>query len=242
MNDFAWLSRTELIVGREGLEKLSKKHVLVVGLGGVGSYAAEFICRSGIGEMTIIDGDFVELSNCNRQLPATQKNIGQSKAEWMEERLLSINPGMKIHVIKEFLRPEAMTSLLEENDFDYVADCIDSFSPKLHLIAGSLKRGFPLVSSMGAGGKVDPTKIKVADISHTYNCKMARMVRKRLKSLKIRKGFKAVYSTELYIKESLMLTDGNNFKKSAYGTMSFLPAAFGCSCASVVVNDLLAGD
>lgn len=242
MNDFAWLSRTELIVGREGLEKLAKKHVLIVGLGGVGSFAAEFICRSGIGEMTIIDGDVVDISNCNRQLPATQKNVGQSKAEWMEERLLSINPNLKIHVIKEFLGPEPISQLLAENEFDYVVDCIDSLTPKLHLIEGAYRRGFPLVSSMGAGGKIDPTKIKISDISETYNCKLARMLRKRLKKHDINKGFKAVFSTELYIKKSLMHTDGRNYKKSAYGTMSFLPAAFGCSCASAVVNDLLAGN
>lgn len=241
-DEFAWLSRTELIVGREGLEKLAKKHVLVVGLGGVGSFAAEFICRSGIGEMTIIDGDVVDISNVNRQLPATQKNVGQSKAEWMEERLLSINPRLKIHVIKEFLEPGPMSALLRDHHFDYVVDCIDSFTPKLHLIEGAYRRGIPLVSSMGAGGKMDPTQIRISDISETYHCKLARMLRKRLKRLDIRKGFKAVFSTELYIKESLMLTDGRNFKKSAYGTMSFLPAAFGCSCASVVVNDLLASE
>jgi tRNA threonylcarbamoyladenosine dehydratase len=240
MDEFAWLSRTELIVGRAGLEKLAKKHVLVVGMGGVGSFAAEFICRAGIGEMTIIDGDIVDISNCNRQLPATQKNIGQAKVEWMEERLLSINPKLKIHVIREFLMPHDMTALLAENHFDFVVDCIDSFTPKLHLIDGALKRGFPLVSSMGAGGKVDPTQIKIGDISETYHCRFAKMVRKRLKKKQISNGFKAVFSSELVIRESLMLTDGRNFKKSAYGTMSFLPAAFGCACASVVVNDLLA--
>ncbi|MCH7401573.1 ThiF family adenylyltransferase [Belliella kenyensis] len=240
MDNLAWLSRTELIVGREGLEKLAKKHVLVVGLGGVGSFAAEFICRSGIGELTIIDGDSVDVSNCNRQLPATQKNVGQSKAEWMEERLLAINPQLKIHVIKQFLKPGAMFRLLQENEFDYVVDCIDSFSPKLHLIESAILRGFPLVSSMGAGGKVDPTQIRIADISETYNCKLAKHVRKRIKNKGISTGFKAVFSTELYNKDSLMMTDGTNFKKSAYGTMSFLPAAFGCSCASVVINDLLA--
>lgn len=242
MSEFAWLSRTELITGREGLEKLSKKHVLVVGLGGVGSFAAEFICRSGVGEMTIIDGDIVDVTNCNRQLPATQKNVGQSKAEWMEERLLSINPNLKVHTIKQFLDPGAMTELLEGNEFDYVVDCIDSFSPKLHLIEGAFKRNFPLVSSMGAGGKVDPTQIKVVDISETYECKLARLIRKRLRNRKIYSGFKAVFSSERVIKESLMMTDGSNFKKSAYGTMSFLPAAFGCSCAATVVNDLLASN
>jgi tRNA A37 threonylcarbamoyladenosine dehydratase len=239
MNEYAWLSRTELITGREGLEKLAKKHVLIVGLGGVGSFAAELICRGGIGEMTIIDGDVVDISNCNRQLPATQKNIGQSKAEWMEERLLSINPNLKIHVIREFLKPAKMTQLLKENEFDFVVDCIDSLLPKLHLIEGAVNRGFPLVSSMGAGGKIDPTQVKIADISKTHSCKLAQMVRKRLKAKNISGGFKAVFSTELYIKESLMMTDGSNFKKSAYGTMSFLPATFGCVCASVVINDLL---
>ncbi|MDF2156543.1 tRNA threonylcarbamoyladenosine dehydratase [Algoriphagus sp. CAU 1675] len=240
MSDFAWLSRTELITGRSGLEKLAQKHVLVVGLGGVGSFAAEFIARSGVGQMTIIDGDIVDISNVNRQLPATQKNVGQHKADWMEERLISINPKLKVRAIREFLNPEKMTQLLEENEFDYVVDCIDSFTPKLHLIEGAYKKGFPLVSSMGAGGKVDPTQIRVVDIAETYECKLARFVRKRLKKRNIHSGFKAVFSTERVIKESLMMTDGSNFKKSAYGTMSFLPAAFGCSCAATVVNDLLA--
>lgn len=240
MSEFAWLSRTELIVGREGLEKLASKHVLVVGLGGVGSFAAEFICRSGVGAMTIIDGDTVDISNVNRQLPATQLNVGQSKAEWMEQRLLAINPQLKVTAIRKFLNPHEMTALLEANEFDYVVDCIDSFTPKMHLIEGAKKRGFKLVSSMGAGGKVDPTQIKVVDFGDTYQCKLAKMLRKRLKKRSIYGGFKAVFSTEEVIKDSLMLTDGSNFKKSAYGTMSFLPAAFGCACAATVINDLLA--
>lgn len=240
MSEFAWLSRTELIVGREGLEKLASKHVLVVGLGGVGSFAAEFIARSGVGTMTIIDGDTVDISNVNRQLPATQLNVGQSKAEWMEQRLLAINPGLKLTAIRQFLNPHEMTELLEQNEFDYVVDCIDSFTPKIHLIEGAKKRRFKLVSSMGAGGKVDPTQIKVVNFEDTYQCKLAKMLRKRLKRRAIYGGFKAVFSTEEVIKESLMLTDGRNFKKSAYGTMSFLPAAFGCACAATVINDLLA--
>lgn len=240
MSEFAWLSRTELIVGREGLEKLAQKHVLVVGLGGVGSFAAEFIARSGVGQMTIIDGDTVDISNVNRQLPATQLNVGQSKAEWMEQRLLAINPGLKLQTIRQFLNPHDMTELLENNEFDYVVDCIDSFTPKMHLIEGAKRRGFRLVSSMGAGGKVDPTQIRVVDFGDTYQCKLAKMLRKRLKKKAIYGGFKAVFSAEEVIKESLMLTDGRNFKKSAYGTMSFLPAAFGCACAATVINDLLA--
>jgi tRNA A37 threonylcarbamoyladenosine dehydratase len=240
MSEFAWLSRTELIVGREGLEKLASKHVLVVGLGGVGSFAAEFIARSGVGAMTIIDGDTVDISNVNRQLPATQLNVGQSKAEWMEQRLLAINPRLQIIAIRKFLNPHEMTDLLDTNIYDYVVDCIDSFTPKIHLIEGAKKRGFKLVSSMGAGGKVDPTQIKVVNFEDTHQCKLAKMLRKRLKRRAIYGGFKAVFSTEEVIKESLMLTDGRNFKKSAYGTMSFLPAAFGCACAATVINDLLA--
>lgn len=239
MSEFGWLSRTELIIGREGLKKLAKKHVLVVGLGGVGSFAAEFIGRSGIGEMTIVDGDVVDITNVNRQLVATQRNLGQSKAEWMEERLLAINPNMKVRAIQEFLYPEAMTNLLIENRYDYIVDCIDSLTPKLNLIVGALQQGFPLVSSMGAGGKIDPTQIRVVDISKTYECKLAMYVRKNLKSRGIKTGFKAVFSTEKILKESLILTDGSNFKKSAYGTMSFLPAAFGCASASTVINELL---
>lgn len=241
MREFGWLSRTELITGREGLEKLANKHVLVVGLGGVGSFAAEFIGRSGVGEMTIIDGDVVDITNVNRQLVATQRNVGQSKAAWMEDRLLAINPEMKLRAIQEFLRPEAMTNLLMENQYDYIVDCIDSLTPKLHLIEGALRRGFPLVSSMGAGGKIDPTQIRVVDIAETYECRLAAYVRKNLKSRGIKTGFKAVFSTEKIIKESLILTDGANFKKSAYGTMSFLPAAFGCAAASAVINGLLEG-
>lgn len=237
MGEFTWLSRTELITGRARLERLAKKHVLIVGLGGVGSFAAEFIGRSGLGEMTIIDGDVVDITNVNRQLPATQKNIGQSKAEWMEERLLTIN--LKIHTIKQFLCPDAMTSLLQKNEYDYVVDCLDSFTPKLHLIDEAIKRGFPLVSSIGAGGKIDPTQIRVLDISETSECKLAHYVRKNLRARGINGGFKAVFSTEKVLKESLIMTDGTNFKKSAYGTMSFFPAAFGCSCAATVINYLL---
>jgi tRNA A37 threonylcarbamoyladenosine dehydratase len=156
----------------------------------------------------------------------------------MEERLLAINPKLKLQALKKFLEPFEITELLEGNEFDYVVDCIDSFTPKMHLIEGAKNRGFPLVSSMGAGGKIDPTQIKVVDFADTHQCKLAKMLRKRLKRRDITGGFKAVFSTEEMIKESLMLTGGKNFKKSAYGTMSFLPAAFGC--ASTVINDLLA--
>jgi tRNA A37 threonylcarbamoyladenosine dehydratase len=236
--DLAWLSRSELLVGKEGIDKLQKSHVLVVGLGGVGSFAAEFICRSGVGEMTIVDGDVVDPSNRNRQLPALFTTHGVSKAEWMKERLLAINPDLKLNVLNEFLTPERCRELME-NKYDYVMDCIDSVTPKLTLIEEAYKSGKAVVSSMGAGGKTDPTKIRVADLYETHTCKLAFYIRKRIKRLGVNKGVKAVFSTEDMDKDSLIMTDGSNFKQSAYGTISYLPAAFGGVAASVVIRDLL---
>lgn len=238
MSDLAWLSRSELLVGKEGIDKLQKSHVLVVGLGGVGSFAAEFICRSGVGEMTIVDGDVVDPSNRNRQLPALFTTHGVSKAEWMKERLLAINPDLKLNVVNEFLTPERCRELME-NKYDYVMDCIDSVTPKLTLIEEAFKSGKAVVSSMGAGGKTDPTKIRVADLYDTHTCKLAFYIRKRIKRLGVNKGVKAVFSTEDMNKDSLIMTDGSNFKQSAYGTISYLPAAFGGVAASVVIRDLL---
>lgn len=238
MTDTAWLSRTELLVGKEKLEKLLRAHVLVVGMGGVGSFAAEFIARSGVGEMTIIDGDVVEPSNRNRQLPALATTHGQSKAELMGERLKAINPELKLHVVREFIRPERVADILAP-DYAYVVDAIDSVTPKLTFIKAAYERGLRIVSSMGAGGKLDPTQLRVTDISKTYNCPFAQHIRKKLKGAGIYKGIKVAFSPEEPIKESLMLTDGSNFKKSAYGTISYLPATFGATVASVVIRDLI---
>ncbi len=238
MQDTHWLQRTRLLVGEEPLQQLHSKHVLVVGLGGVGSFAAEFIARAGVGFMTIVDGDTVDPTNRNRQLPALSSNHGVLKADIMAARLQDINPELQLVVHREFMEPNRMLELLE-TPYDYVVDCIDSVTPKLFLIEAALKKSYPLVSSMGAGGKLDPTKIEVTDISKTHTCTLARYVRKRLNRVNIRKGFKAVYSSEPVDANSLMLTDGSNFKRSAYGTISYLPAAFGGACASVVIRDLL---
>ncbi len=238
MTDTKWLSRTELLIGREKLERLMNAHVLVVGMGGVGSFAAEFIARSGIGEMTIIDGDVVDPSNRNRQLPALATTHGMSKVELMADRLRQINPEIKLNVIREFVRPERVEELLAGNP-DYVMDAIDSITPKLTFIKAAYARGLRIVSSMGAGAKLDPTRLQVVDISKTYNCPFAQQIRKQLKDSGISKGIKVVFSPEEPIKESLMLTDGSNFKKSAYGTISYLPATFGATLASVVIRDLM---
>ena len=240
MTDTAWLSRTELLIGKDRLKRLMNAHIMVVGLGGVGSFAAEFIARSGIGEMTIVDGDKVDPSNRNRQLPALFTTHGQSKADIMGDRLMQINPELQLHVVKDFIMPEKVDELLNAR-LDYVVDAIDSITPKLTLIKAAYAKGLRLVSSMGAGGKMDPTQLEVSDISKTYNCPFAQQIRKQLKGDGIRKGVKVVFSPEENDKESLMLTDGSNFKKSAYGTMSYLPATFGATLASVVIRDIMEG-
>jgi len=236
--DTSWLSRTQLLIGEEKLAKLTRSHVMVVGMGGVGSFAAEFICRSGIGKMTIIDGDVVDPTNRNRQLPALAINHGVSKADIMAERLLAINPELELTVIKQFINPEMVDQLLSSNP-DYVIDAIDSITPKITFIKMAYEKKLPLVSSMGAGAKLDPTQLKVTDISKTIICPFAQQIRKMLKKHGIYKGIKVVFSPEEPIKESLMMTDGSNYKKSAYGTISYLPATFGAVVSSVVIRDLL---
>ncbi|WP_421945956.1 tRNA threonylcarbamoyladenosine dehydratase [Pedobacter sp.] len=238
MSDTSWLSRSALLVGNDGIDKLQAKHVLVIGLGGVGSFAAEFICRAGVGEMTIVDGDVVDPTNRNRQLPALATNHGVSKAAIMQERLLAINPELKLHVVNTFLTPEKCREILESK-FDYIMDCIDSVMPKITLLSTALEKNIPIVSSMGAGGKMDPTRLRITMLPDTYQCVFASYVRKRLNKLVGADKIKAVFSTEEMDKSSMIMTDGSNFKRSAYGTISYLPAAFGGTCASVVIRDLL---
>lgn len=236
--DFSWLSRTELLIGKEALQTLAASHVMVVGLGGVGSYAAEFIARSGIGKMTIIDGDVVDPTNRNRQLPALATNTGELKAVVMAERLNAINPELELDVISEFVDPDMVLDKISTAP-DYIIDAIDSITPKVTFIKSAVEHKLPIVSSMGAGAKLDPTQLKVVDISKTWNCPFAQQVRKLLKKHDIYKGIKVVFSPEDPDKKSLMLTDGSRFKKSSYGTISYLPAVFGAVAASVVIRDLI---
>ncbi|MGL5889127.1 MAG: tRNA threonylcarbamoyladenosine dehydratase, partial [Bacteroidia bacterium] len=191
-----WMSRTQLLMGDEPVKRLMKANVLVVGLGGVGGICAEMIARAGVGKMTIVDGDTVDPSNGNRQIPALFSTHHQPKAVVMQQRMLDINPDLDLTVVNDFIRDEKTNELLDNGNFDYVVDCIDTLSPKVFLIASCKQRGIPIVSSMGAGGKVDPTRIVVCDISETYYCNLARYVRKRLNRLGIREGIKVVFSDE----------------------------------------------
>lgn len=232
-----WLTRSEILLGEEGLKKLNNSRVLIVGLGGVGAYAAEMICRAGVGDMTIVDGDTINSSNRNRQLPALHSTEGQLKAEVMGRRLKDINPGLRLTVIAEFLKDDKIIEVLDPG-YDYVVDAIDTLSPKIFLIYNTMQRKIPLVSSMGAGGKFDPTRISISDISKSTDCLLARILRKRLHRLGIREGFTAVYSTETVDKSKVVATDGENNKASVVGTISYMPAVFGIACASVVIRDL----
>ena len=233
-----WQLRTELLLGKEKLEKLSGANVLVVGLGGVGAYAAEMICRAGVGRMTIVDGDVVNESNINRQLVALRSARGRKKTDVLGDRLMDINPDLELTKISEFIRDERMIEILDQG-YDYIVDAIDTLSPKIFLIYHSIRKSMPVVSSMGAGGKLDPSKIEIADISETYNCKLARVLRKKLHKLGIREGFTAVFSPEEVAGKSIELVEGEQNKKSNVGTISYMPPAFGCACASVVIRGLL---
>ncbi len=232
-----WLSRTEMLIGRERLEKLRTSNVLVAGLGGVGAFTAEAICRAGVGNITIVDGDKINSTNRNRQLPALRSTEGIQKTEIMENRLKDINPEVNLTVINEFIKDERIEEILDSR-FDYVVDAIDTLSPKFFLIYNSYLKKYPIVSSMGAGGKFDPSKITICDISETKNCPLARDIRKRLHHYGIEKGITAVYSPEVADKSKILTAEGEMNKASIVGTISYMPGAFGLFCASVVIRDL----
>jgi tRNA A37 threonylcarbamoyladenosine dehydratase len=232
-----WQERAQLLFKTEGLNKLKNANVLVVGLGGVGSFAAEFLVRAGVGNITIVDGDVVDITNINRQLPALHSTIGMPKVTIVGNRLMDINPELNLVRVEEFLSPERAMEIVSE-EFDYVLDCIDSITPKLNLIIAAKRKRVKIISSMGAGGKMEASKVKVSDISKSENCFLAKTMKRRLKEVKIDK-LKVVFSSEIQDESSLKLTDGNNFKKSFYGTNSWMPGLFGLHAAETVVTYLL---
>jgi tRNA A37 threonylcarbamoyladenosine dehydratase len=232
-----WTERAELLLKKEGLDKLRNATVLIVGLGGVGSFAAEFLVRAGVGAMTIVDGDVVDITNINRQLPALHSTVGQPKIKIVGDRLMDINPALKLTKVEEFLSPERALEIVSE-EFDYVLDCIDSITPKLNLIIAAKRKRVKIISSMGAGGKMEASKVKVADINNTVNCFLAKTIRRRLKEVKIDK-LKVVFSSEIQDDTSLKMTDGSNYKRSFYGTNSYMPGLFGLYAAETVIRYLI---
>jgi tRNA threonylcarbamoyladenosine dehydratase len=237
-----WMSRTQLMLGDESVTKLMGKNVLIIGLGGVGGICAEMIVRAGVGKMTIVDNDNVDLSNINRQIPALHSTAGLPKAQVLASRLKDINPSLELSIKEIFIKDDITKDLLDSEPWDYVVDCIDTLSAKVFLIKGCLDRKLPIVSSMGAGGKVDPSQIQVTDISKTRICNLARYVRKRLQNLGIKKGLKVVFSPEKADQDKIIVTEKAYPKKSIIGTLSYMPAMFGCTVASVVIRDLMATD
>lgn len=235
-----WLERTELLIGEQKIEQLKNAHVLIVGLGGIGSFAGEFIARAGVGTITLIDGDKFDITNKNRQLTSLTSTIDRNKAVVLAERIKEINPDAKINVIEEFVFPERVWELLNTYQPDYVMDCIDSVTPKLEWLVACISKKIKIISHMGAGGKLDPSKVRVETLDKTHNCKLAHHIKKRLKRKGIT-GFrriKAVYSSEIQLKDSLKLTDGTNFKRSFYGTISYMPGLFGLYGAAEVIKHL----
>lgn len=241
-SDNDWNIRTEYLLGKEAMEKLVSSSVLIAGVGGVGAFAAEYLCRAGVGRITIVDSDAIEETNLNRQLIALRPDIGRSKVQIMAERLRNINPNACIVPIQAYLKDEKIPEILNSDHFDVVIDAIDTLSPKVHLILKCLELKIKIISSMGAGGKIAPSMVQVADISKTFNCMLAKAVRKKLKKHKVYKGFNAVFSPEDVKGEIIELADDPDTvtnKKSMVGTISYMPSVFACHCAASVVDTLL---
>ncbi|MEI7628168.1 MAG: tRNA threonylcarbamoyladenosine dehydratase [Bacteroidota bacterium] len=236
-----WMSRTQLMLGDEPIVQLMSKNVLVVGLGGVGGICAEMIARAGVGKMTIVDADTVDLSNANRQIPALHSTAGKLKAEVMAERIKDINPDIDLTVLTIYIKEEETIQILESQNFDYAVDCIDTLSPKVYFIKACMDRKIPIVSSLGAGGKLDPSQVMITDISKTHECNLARYVRKKLHAMGIQKGLTVVFSPEKVDQSRVFETEKAFPKKSIIGTISYMPAIFGCNVASVVIRGLITG-
>lgn len=232
-----WQTRTELLIGSKKLQLLQDSHVLVAGLGGVGSYAAEQLARAGVGKLTIVDGDVVHPSNRNRQLVALSSNEGMSKSAIMELRLRDINPSIELNVVSQYIKDQSLLDVLEPQ-YDFVIDAIDTLAPKVYLLFHAAKKGLNVVSSMGAGGKFDPTQIEVVDIGKTKHCRLAYYIRKKLHKLDVWEGITAVYSPEKVDRSAVLEERGEFNKRSTVGTISYMPAIFGCICASVAIRHI----
>lgn len=234
-----WMGRTQMLLGDEQIEFLIDKNVLVVGLGGVGGICAEMIARAGVGKMTIVDNDIVDLSNCNRQIPALHSTAGRPKATVMAERLLDINPALQLTILEEYLKENRINEVLDGDKFDYAVDCIDTLGPKTAFIKACVDRKIPIVSSFGAGGKFNPQLVEITDIANTHTCRLAKYVRKKLHEVGVFEGVTVVFSPEVIDKSKVIVTEKAFPKKSLIGTISYMPAIFGCMAASAVIRGLI---
>ena len=232
-----WLSRTSLLVGEEALARLQQSHVLVVGVGGGGAYAAEMIVRAGVGRITLLDADEVEASNLNRQLVALCSTLGRPKVDVLRQRLLDINPPLHIEACARYLEAGDVETLLD-GGFDFVVDAIDTLAPQVALLAACVRRQVPVLSSMGAGPRLAPAAVAYAEISKTSRCGLAREVRRRLRAAGIERGVAVVYSTEEPVASAIRTVEGERNKRSVTGTVSYLPALFGCYLAAHVIRQL----
>ncbi len=233
-----WKQRTRLLLGEEKVARLRQAHVLVVGLGGVGAYAAEMICRAGVGRMTIVDADTVQSTNINRQLPALHSTIGKQKAEVLAERFKDINPELQLTALSIYLKDENIPALLDSGSYDFIVDAIDTIAPKCYLIYHAWSRNLRIISSMGAGAKSDITQIQFADLWETCHCGLSKAVRKRLRKMGMKRKLPVVFSTEQANPEAVMQTEDEQNKKSTAGTVSYMPAVFGCYLAEYVIRKL----
>ncbi|MBO4917411.1 MAG: tRNA threonylcarbamoyladenosine dehydratase [Bacteroidales bacterium] len=233
-----WQERTAMLLGEEGAAKLRDAHVSVIGVGGVGGFAAETLARAGVGHLLALDSDIISETNRNRQILALSSTVGRSKCDVLRERLLDINPEIELVTVPEYITEENIATLLDPYRIDFLVDAIDTLSPKICLIQYCLKRGVPMVSSMGAGAKLDATAVRVADIAQTRMCPLAHMLRKRLHKLGIFTGFDAVFSVEEPRRSSVVLEESRN-KKSQVGTISYLPSVFGAVCAQVAIRRIV---
>lgn len=240
MHNVSRFSRTKLLVGSAEFDRVRNSHVLICGIGGVGSHAAEALGRAGVGRITLIDGDVICSTNINRQIHALTSTVGQPKVEVMANRLRDINPDAQITPIEQYFSGENAVTLLASRP-DYVLDAIDNFTAKAALITLCREQGHQVISSMGAANKLDPTKIRVDDISVTRNCRMARSMRKILRSQGVNTGVAVVYSIEEHRElEVAEITSSAGYHRVTLGSISYIPAMFGLMMAGVVVNDLLA--
>lgn len=231
-----WNSRTLTLLGEEAVGRLARARVLVAGVGGVGGYAAEMLARSGVGHLTLVDADNVAVSNINRQIIATSDAVGESKVWLFADRFRAINPEIDVRPIQEYLDADNIPALLDR-EFDYVIDAIDTVAPKMTLILECLRRGIPIISSMGAGGRLDPSKVGYFDISETRDDGLARVVRQRLRKAGIRRGLTVVASTERPERHSVIPLDEPN-KRSSFGTIATIPALFGIFLSSKVIDEI----